>query len=583
MEKFYPILTLLLLVICPVLYGQNSLFTFQKSPSGLTYMHHLSKENESEVSFSIRTGSVYERDSSYGINQLVVLILEKRITKTKSLATSQHRINLTPEIVSIDFKCSNTLLENNLKDLTACLYGTLILENELTWAKEELNTRYNSAQKSLEYKSHLDLQNKLWQNDAYKVFANSIPPQFANISLSRANDYYEKYYQKSNSTIAFSTSKENSATFEMTKKIFAAYNTQFFNPDQIIRLLELKPIINYSQRIYFNESTSTPSVGVIFQNPGVRYDRKGSYCATILAQILAKQTDFDLKSNLESHNYFSTLYITKDVLNNQFVTATNELNKLIDTLKTLQYITPDMLAAAKDDIMTQHKKVSTQQPFLFLKEIAKYRFTSDEKYIISFADSIQSVKMEDMQRYLYEYFINKAGVHFVNTDETSLANVIAKEKVYDIDESIKNLKCMFELNKVEMSGDSNFIVIEKITQWMKMNTDAYLLINGFADKGEYPKVKDDEISRFMDSVPDFKKVKPFIVKTKTLRPEMMRALRVMKLIYDNGIPITRLKGTSMVLSSDNDQESIENKKCTFDIDKRKSSIAFYTFLNSQKK
>jgi hypothetical protein len=63
----------------------------------------------------------------------------------------------------------------------------------------------------------------------------------------------------------------------------------------------------------------------------------------------------------------------------------------------------------------------------------------------------------------------------------------------------------------------------------------------------------------------------------------MRALKVMKLLYDNGIPIARLKGTSrMVLSSQSDQESIENKKCTFDIEKRKSSIAFYTLLNSKK-
>ncbi len=582
MEKFYSLLTILLIAICPNIYGQNSQYSFQKSPSGLSYLHHLSKENESEVSFSIRTGSVYETDLSYGINQLVALILEERITKTKILSNTNRNIYLTPEIVSIDFKCSNALLENNLKDLSACLYTTLILEDEFTWAKQQLQTKYDSLQTSKKYKNQLDLQNKLWQNDVYKVFS-SIPSQFANISLSKANDYYQKYYQKSNSTIAFSTSKENNATFDLTKKVFSVYTTQLFNPEQIIRLLELKPIINYSQRIYHNDSTKTPTVGVIFQNPGARYDRKGAYCATILAQILANQTDFDLKSNLETHNYFSTLYITKKVSNNQFVTATNELNNLIDTLKTLHYLTPDMLAAAKDDIMIQFKQVSTQQPFLFLKEIAKFRFTSDEKYITSFADSIQTVKMEDMQRYLYEYFINKAGVHFVNTDETSLANAIAKEKVYDIDESIKDLKCMFELNKVDLSGDSNLIVIDKITQWMKMNTDAYLLINGFADKGEYHKIKDDEVSRFIDSVPDFKKVKPFIIKTKTLKPEMMRALKVMKLIYDNGIPITRLKGTSLVLSSQNDEESIENKKCTFDIDKRKTSIAFYTFLNSQKK
>lgn len=582
MEKFYPILTLLVFAICPVLYGQNSLYTFQKSPAGLSYIHHLTTSDESQVSFSIRSGSVYETDSSYGINQLIALILEKRISKSKSLATSIQDINVSPENVVIDFKCPNKLLEDNMSDLAYCLFSFAILEDELAWAKEKLQTKYDTLLLSKEYRNRFDLQKRLWRNDAQKVFANSISKQFLNISLAKVNDYYQKYYQKSNSTMAFSTSKENNATFELMKKLFTTYNTQFFNPEQIIRLLELKPIINYSQHIYYDESSSTPMVGVLFQNPGVRYDRKGAYCATILAQILEKQTDFELKSNLKLHNYFSAFYITKSVSDNQYVFATNELNELIDTLKTLHYISPSMFAAAKDNIITQYKKVSTQQPFLFLKEIAKYRFSSDDKFITSFADSIQSVTMEDMQQYLYEYFINKAGIHFINTDSASFAITPQKEKVYDIDESIKHLKCMFELNKTDLSGDSNQVVIDKITQWMKMNTDAYLLINGFADKGEYHKVSDDEISKFIDSIPDFKKVKPFFIKTNTLRPEMMRALKVMKLLYDNGIPIARLKGTSMVLSSQSDQESIENKKCTFDIEKRKSSIAFYTLLNSKK-
>lgn len=583
MEKFYPILTVLLLAICPILYGQNTLLNFQKLPSGLSYMHHLSKQSESEVSFSVRTGQIYETDSTYGINQLIVQVLEKRIAKSKTLSTLSNKVIANSESVTIDIKCPNTLLEKSLQDLAFYLFDSLISVNELSTAKTALATKYQILQSSPQYTNQLDLQNKLWQNDVQKVFANCITTQFANISTERINDYFQKYFQKLNSTIAYSTSIDNEATFNLTKKVFSVYNTQFFNPDKIIRLLELKPIINYSQRIYFEESQNTPTVGVIFQQPGARYDRKGAYCATVLAQILAMQTDFDLKSNIELNNYFGTLYITKKVSNQQFVTATDEINHLIDTLKTLRYLTPAMLAEAKDDIILQYKQVSTQQPFLFLKEIAKYRFANDEKYITSFADSIQTIKMEDMQRYIYEYFVNKAGVHFVNTDSASVINATANEKVYDIDESIKNVKCKFELNKTDLFGDSNLIAIAKITQWMKMNTDAYLLINGFADKEEYHKVKDEEISKFMDSIPDFKKAKPFVIKTKTLRPEMMRALKVMKLLYDNGIPITRLKGTSMVFSSESEQEAIENKKCTFEFEKRKTSIAFYTFLSSQKK
>ena len=58
---------------------------------------------------------------------------------------------------------------------------------------------------------------------------------------------------------------------------------------------------------------------------------------------------------------------------------------------------------------------------------------------------------------------------------------------------------------------------------------------------------------------------------------MMRAMKIIKYLYDHGIAMERLKGTSMPFSSKTDEEAIENMKVTLTIDKLRKAVSLYEY------
>jgi hypothetical protein len=110
-------------------------------------------------------------------------------------------------------------------------------------------------------------------------------------------------------------------------------------------------------------------------------------------------------------------------------------------------------------------------------------------------------------------------------------------------------------------------------------------INGFSDEHEYNKTTDeDSIMQFIDSMPTFHKVNSDIIQHKrTIRPEMARAAKIVKYLYEHGIVAERLCGTAMMFKSANKQEAIDNMKCTVTLQKERKSPSLYEYHYGKKK
>jgi hypothetical protein len=238
----------------------------------------------------------------------------------------------------------------------------------------------------------------------------------------------------------------------------------------------------------------------------------------------------------------------------------------------LDFLHEDKISKAKDLIINEYRNLAMSGPVFFMKEMAYYRFTNDENYILSFADSVKDVTVKDLKWYINDYFINRAGVMYTIANVNPSLNVDTAERVYNINGDFQDVKCMYDLNKTELNSDSNWVSVYKVINWLQINADAHVQINGFADEGEYNRIKDEELQRFIDSIPTFKKAMPDFIKTGYMRPETMRALKLMKVFYDNGIDLKRITGTSMLFTSDSKEKAIENRKCTFTVKKVKPTI-----------
>jgi hypothetical protein len=111
----------------------------------------------------------------------------------------------------------------------------------------------------------------------------------------------------------------------------------------------------------------------------------------------------------------------------------------------------------------------------------------------------------------------------------------------------------------------------------------YIQVNGFADVSEFDKVSDAAVLAMMDTIPTFRKMNPDVFKKKTFRPEMLRAMKIIRYLYMNGISADRLSGTSMTYTSNNKEEAAANMKCTITLMKMRSNPSLYEYHYGQKK
>lgn len=188
-----------------------------------------------------------------------------------------------------------------------------------------------------------------------------------------------------------------------------------------------------------------------------------------------------------------------------------------------------------------------------------------------------------MRRYTTDYFSDHSGIRCLVTSEDLSKDTSNEQPYYPLDENIADTKFTYELNKTDIETEEAKQDLKKLIQWLKINPDVHVQINGFADEGEYMKAYSDTVLRFIDSTPTFHKAMPDITKKGYLRIEFMRAMKIAKAIYEAGITDDRISGTSMVFKSDTKEAAAENRKCTVTLEKIQPRVSLYEYHFGKKK
>jgi predicted Zn-dependent peptidase len=581
MKRFYASFSCALLILLAFSTNAQPKYILYKLTSGLSVIHHYTSPGKIRVQVYTRAGSIFENESNSGINALMLKIAENKIRVKAEDSNIQFNTVLETEFVGFELSAADYNLEEILKLISYHYFSFSVSQKELDNAIEDITAQKISIAQTLIKDMEYGVNKGLWGRSLLKVTPNGVNEQYKSISLKSLEDHHKRYFHLPNSTFCYSGSLTKS---ELDVRLNSALNfieAPKYDPLQITRILDLKPVVNYTQRVFPVEPIFSEKVGIVFQNPGSRYDRKGSYCASILAQILSDFYGQELNFQYTPNNYYGLFSFSKDVIGDKPKTTIKTLEQIIADIKTFKLIDTNEIKLAKEMIAEQQRMIRDNDPELYMRQIAQFRHTNDEHYIIGFADSLQSITEKDMALYIQDYFVNRTGVRYWMASNSKIKSVKENERLYDLDESVGDIKLFYEPNKIDLSGDSNLTNLDKMIQWLQINDDFVLQINGCADRGEFNRVSDKEVQTFVDSVPTFVKVIPYIIKTKEMRPEMMRALKVMKTLYENGIDIDRMNGTSMTFSSDTEEKASENRRCTFTLDKRMRTIPLREMMNSK--
>ena len=542
-----------------------------------------------------RIGPVYEYDSLSGISLILSRVMNAHIEaelKARGGKKIKYRGTVEPEQIGFHFESGLADLDYVLDLANRKIFQPKFDEEGVDEAKTEIRADLDSI-KSLEtYNRESKIMKRLWGKDYKKLNPYGDQKTYTRITSDDLEAFHKRYLLPANNMVSILGNFSDKEVEGKLMTVFKDFKSREFNPELIDKVIDFKPILNTIQLLSISPERNLASI--TYQNPGARQDREATYCAFLLTQLINDKDGRIQKSmkaaGLKSfkaiyncNNFYGTLVLSCQPADSNLFDAFNHMSQLISDVSQKEYFKEGEIEKAQKNIEIEYNDLKANNMKGFMNFVTRYRFSNDENYFTNFVDSIKGINIAHMRRYTTEYFSDHSGVRCLVTSEEPLNDTSGKEQYYPLDESIADTKFTYDLNKTDIETEEAKQNLKKLIQWLKINTDVHVQINGFSDEGEFMKAYGDTVLRFIDSTPTFHKAMPDITKKGYLRIEFMRAMKIAKAIYEAGISDDRITGTSMVFKSDTKEAAAENRKCTVTLEKMKPRISLYEYHFGKKK
>lgn len=544
-----------------------------------------------QISLHIRAGSTYETDTSSGSANLIQTILADRIagvlrmgTQGISFQNTAFTAWSTPEQTIYQISGPPAYTAIYLELLGAGIYNAPILPTELQKAiesrKQENEQAKNDKTKELEEK----LNRKIFGKDYYRINTTGDPALLPYLDTQVVNTFYRKLYVAGNSLFGVAGAV---VPLKFQGYFEEAYRTVYrteFDPEVIIRVVDFKPII-YTTQLVVETETQQPEFQICWQFPGSNSNGQLSYMAYLLSSVLNDKNNYiQVKARKMGCNFLQFQYesnsfsgvfraIIRPSKANFFQTYHFVQEELLHLDKTL--INETMLNAGKLKFKKEYNDIS--QTMAYPDWVIKYWPFRSETYFQTLPDSILPITEKAMRKFTIEYLRENAHTTALSINAADRAELGTDSLFLELDENAVNPVFTYRPNVIELEGEQNQQALKNLLQWMQINPDIHAQVNGWSDEGEYNRVRDDSIMQFIDSMPEFRKIKQDLVKKKYLRPDVARAIKIVKYLYENGIARERLTGTGMVFKSANRQEALSNMKCEVTLNKLRKSVSLFEY------
>ena len=542
-----------------------------------------------------RIGPVYEYDSLSGISLILSRVMNAHIEaelKARGGKKIKYRGTVEPEQIGFHFESGLADLDYVLDLANRKIFQPKFDEEGVDEAKTEIRADLDSI-KSLEtYNRESKIMKRLWGKDYKKLNPYGDQKTYTRITSDDLEAFHKRYLLPANNMVSILGNFSDKEVEGKLMTVFKDFKSREFNPELIDKVIDFKPILNTIQLLSISPERNLASI--TYQNPGARQDREATYCAFLLTQLINDKDGRIQKSMKASglksfkaiyncNNFYGTLVLSCQPADSNLLDAFTHMSQLISDVSQKEYFKEGEIEKAQKNIEIEYNDLKENNMKAFMNFVTRYRFSNDENYFTSFVDSIKGVNIGHMRTYTTDYFSDHSGVRCLVTSEAPLKDTTGEQQYYPLDENIADTKFTYELNKTDVETDEAKQDLKKLIQWLKINTDVHVQINGFADEGEYMKAYSDTVLRFIDSTPTFHKAMPDITKKGYLRIEFMRAMKIAKALYEAGITDDRITGTSMVFKSDSKEAAAENRKCTVTLEKIQPHISLYEYHFGKKK
>ncbi|HWB63877.1 MAG TPA: insulinase family protein [Chitinophagales bacterium] len=603
LTHIYKILLPGLVLISQLLNAQSEVSSYgglvdAKLPSGINaIITQLPSASKTEINLYVNAGSMYEADSLNGMARMVETMIGNKINA--ALRSNRYAVNAqntefkaytTPDHAVFKFTTYPYNISNCLEIIRDSVFGA-------QFSNAEVSQAMTAALKDIEglkYDKKRLFDNTMIKNlytqDHSKLEIYGNTSDIKNFSRKLATGFFTRYYAPNNAVVAITGNIDPVNVQSQVETALKNLKRNEFNPETIIKSEHLRPIA-YTTQFVIEDTISEPEFSICWQFPGSGSDRRATYCGFLLNALLndpynyirVKATKMGCKKfdvNYDANVYNGVLKVTfqpgrKDLAGTyDFV-----MKELLRIDKTL--LNEEMLNAAKLRFKKEYDNLKASTSYA--DWVAKYWVNGDESYFVELKDSVTNIDADRMHNFIVAYMNQAAHVTGLRIKHADRVSLNTDSSFADLDEGVGKYVFTYRENVTDIEGAQNQAMLNNLLQWLKINPDISAQVNGFSDEHEFDRITNDTLTNFMDSVPTFRLTTTKVNKKGTLRPETVRALKIIKYLYDNGISANRLSGTSMPFKSDDKQGATANMKCTLTLNKYHKSPSLYEYHYGVKK
>lgn len=372
--------------------------------------------------------------------------------------------------------------------------------------------------------------------------------------IAKVNHFKKAFYCPLNATLYITTSKKGFDFFKAIENGIVQWKDCTTMPTKVFPTLPIviSPFNSYKKSLKISQD-SIATVEIFKPAAATYKERKSILFNLLLSGIINDSTTFlhrfiidSLKANGHQYYYKPVKYasISKWVINTSLkdsISIISKLKLLTDSIYKPEFINSLDIIKAKNHLTQYFKRSCTNKEYL--DEISLYFSITNIDFYGKIIDSLNKITLKELTNYLKNDYCKSSYTIVINADSLTFSrDSLFIETAYNVESYTFNFKKNIE-TFADSTSDSTLV---SLAQWLKINSDKRVKINGVACDDELLGIRDDATIDFLKQNPMFEIAPESIVPTKKIRLDVYRSMTIVKKLIEMGIDIAQLSGTGKV-------------------------------------
>ena len=519
------------------------------------------------LSMNVKVAPFIETIENAGISRLLMYTIYTNLVRLDSSYENTELI-FNPDYSSFIFHLDSK--SYSVERILSNIYKSVLVDSAVLEQAKVLTIKSYEQQHiktSIEtFELENQMQQYIWGDNHFKRYQRIEETAINNLSGKQLLDVYIKYFKPSNSLFILRGMVNPETKFTEIDETTLYEDRIENNYVPIGKTNIYKSLISSSQLIHNDESHANANKAILSYQITGNYQNKNGYGKLMILCHLLNKISIkvfpevkDLVFSLKTEKYaaeFSASYTPSSLQKVDFYNMLQGLNSLsFDSIISQKEYSDLLLEIVANNEL--EKRVGSS----FEKNILHWWNTQSIDNYVEFESTIKSIASSDIMNTYNKYLRNCHFVLMINNN--NMVHPGEEFALESVDDTSVESTFFYEYNISDLTRESEKEKLWKVLQWLYINKNLSIQVNGHADRDEYLKADASELKEFINQYPQFKVVSSKIGKGTWQRLDMVRSIKVAKFLIDNGIDFNRVKGSGLLLDSEDKEHMQENQKVDF--------------------